>query len=155
MTYYKAGFLITIIFGFVACSLGLHSDYTGGITQDTLIDSTWQQINTDFDGTFLIWYFKDDTTLINQQRGVSLIYTWAPCTITGTVQPDPENQAVFKLTSGSPGGTLDQYMLVWFINAAGTTAVFQVYTSLQDVTRYLVNVQSTVTEPNYKKISSS
>ncbi|MGL4677520.1 MAG: hypothetical protein ACRCWI_07635 [Brevinema sp.] len=135
------------------CQLGLKSDYTGGVTQDILINTIWQQINSDFDGTYLIWEFVDSSTLLNIQRGVSLFYTWEPYTkINGTVSPNPVNQAVFQLTSSIPGATLDQYMLVWIINANGTTAVIEVFSTPEDIIRYLVN-QKYVYQANFKKIS--
>ncbi len=144
--------LCILMLGFAYCQVGLTSDYTGGITQTTLIGSTWQEIETDFDGTYRRWFFMDDVQIVNSIRGSTLYYDWEPYEITGTVAPNPQNQAVFRLKSGSPGGVLYQYMLVWFINVEGTSAVFQVYTTPQDITRYLVNVQNSVDGPNFQKI---
>ena len=148
----KITILCIFLLSFAYCQLGITSDYTGGITQATLIGDTWQEINTDFDGTYRRWFFMNDTQVVNSLRGVTLYYDWEPFEISGTVNPNPQNQAVFRLKSNSPGGVLYQYMLVWFINAEGTSAVFQVYTTPQDVTRYLVNVQHSVSGPNFNKI---
>ncbi|MGL5956370.1 MAG: hypothetical protein ACRC0X_07195 [Brevinema sp.] len=134
------------------CQLGLKSEYTGGVTQETLIGTSWQQINSDFDGTYLIWEFVNSSELLNIQRGVSLYYTWEPYTeINGTVSPNPQNQAVFKLTSSVPGATFHQYMLFWMINASGTVAVIQVFSTPEDVVRYIVN-ERYVYQANFKKL---
>ncbi|MGL4367498.1 MAG: hypothetical protein ACRCTQ_04365 [Brevinemataceae bacterium] len=146
-----------IFFMCLACrcsALSLQSEYTGGITQSTLIGTLWREINGDFNGTFQRWFFKDSTTLIQNLRGAILYYTWEPYTLVGTVSPNPENQAIFKVTSGSPGGQMDQYMLVWFINKEGTTAVFEIYTDLQDITRFLVNINK-VYAPNYEQVPTT
>lgn len=146
---------VLMLFLLATCQVGLISEYTGGVNQNTLIGATWQEINSDFDGTYKRWYFQSDTILIQSLRGAALYYSWQPYTMTGTVQPNPQNQAVFEISSGMPGGTLKQYMLVWLINAQGTTAVIQVYTTPQDVRRFLVNVNGAVTSPNYKKIQTT
>lgn len=152
MIFYKILLLCFLSLCLSSCQRGITSDYRGGITQDTLIGQTWQEINSDFDGTYRRWFFQDKNLVINSLRGVLLYYQWEPYEISGTVSPNPENQAVFKLTSSSPGGVFYQYLLVWFINAEGTTAVFQAYATPQDVTRYLVKTDGYVSGPNFKKI---
>lgn len=148
----KYGVMLLLL---TACQLGLISEYTGSVNQDTLIGSTWQEINSEFDGTYKRWYFQSNTNLIQSLRGAALYYSWKPYTMTGTVQPNPQNQAVFELSSSMPGGTLKQYMLVWLINEQGTTAVIQVYTTPQDIRRFLVNIKGVITSPNYKKVQKT
>jgi len=152
--YIKILGLLGLLFSISSCEKGIKSQYKGGITKDTLIGHTWQQKNSDFTGTYQRWFFLNDSQIVYSIRGASSYYEWETYELTGTVKPNPDNQVVFKLKSGAPGGTLYQYLLIWFINVEGTTAVFQVYTTPEDIIRYLVNVNGAVSSYNYERIST-
>lgn len=152
----KNVFLLSFILLLSSCQTALTSSYTGGVTKATLLKTTWQEINTDFDGTFLIWEFVNETTVNNIQRGASLEYTdWIEFPLPqGPNSPNPANQGVFRMTGGGPGETLQQYMFVWILNSAGNQAVIQVFSTPEDILRFIANLNE-VSQANYQKVTSS
>lgn len=132
----------------------LTSNYTGGVTKEMMLHSTWQEINADFDGTFIIWEFVNENTINNIQRGASLEYSnWKEYTFPpGPSSPNPQNQGVFSMTSGAPGETLNQYLFVWVIDSAATKAVMQVFSTPEDILRFIANINA-VHQANYQKVS--
>lgn len=148
--------LLAMLFLLTSCDTGLTSSYTGGVTKETLIGTTWQEINTDYDGTYLIWKFISEDCVVNAIRGVNTQYTWEVCTISGTVTTDSENQAVFKLSGGGSLGESDMkyYMFFWMLDSSGTEAIIETYATLEDVTRYIVN-EKYASGANFKKITTT
>ncbi len=148
--------LLAILFLLANCESDLTSSYTGGVTKDTLIGTSWKDISTDYDGTDFIWEFISEDCVVNAIRGVFTEYTWEVCTISGTVTTDSENQAVFKLSGGGSLGDSDmeEYMFFWMLNTAGTEAIIETYTTLEDITRYIVN-EGDASGANFEKITTT